>query len=562
MSEPKQDTKTSWTNRRIAWAMVFTALVLTVGVNLVVHRASRALALRADLTSEGVYTLDALSRRVVSKAPEPIQVRVFLSDDLPVPFHKTDQVLSDILDEYVAASNGNLSYELINPGDDDDNEEAAKGHGCERVSIGSQSETQMSLRAIYKCVAVLMGTRQVVIKDLMLTGNPATDNLELALTRAMLELQQTRTRKIGFVGGLGGVATSEEFAKSLEPVFAQYYSSTILPVPLDLNAPSIPEDIDVVMLIGVEEDVPEQGIRALDAFVQRGGSVGWFKSPVTQDIDRIQRAFKAQEGKDAPAPVPNYVRASSHNLAPLLKTWGVELMPGLVLDRAHGMRGRVQTQQGDALITHPANFQLTDLDRSVPFLAQAPPLVLPAAGALRLSEQVLGSGQVEAKAIIKSAPEAVLRTQLPDTLGYEQMQTPQPGAKPGVYVMGATLQGVFPRHFQDAAGGEAAKPARLLVLSSDTFMQPNQELGYGPQLLPIGQRLFVDAVGWLAQDTSLSRIRSKARASFMGEVDAARTRQIQWINIVLVPLGFALIGGAMALRRRLRRRRIKQQGQT
>lgn len=554
----KESASSSWTNRSVAWAMIAVALTLAVGVNLVVHRLSRALPLRADLTDQGVYSLDILSERVVSKAPEPILVRVFLSDDLPVPFHKTDQILADMLDEYVAASNGSLSYEFINPGDADDNEEAAKGHGCERVSIGRQSETEMSLRAVYKCVALVMGTKQVVIKDLALTGDPSKDNLELALTRAVLELQQTGARKIAFLSALGGAASSEEFATALEPIFNQYYSSKLIPVSLNLTtSSSIPQDIDVLMIVGVEEKLSEEALTAIDAFVQRGGNVGWLKSPIVVDIDRIQRELKAKEGQDDLV-VPRYIKATEHTLAPLFEAWGVRLLPGLVLDRKHGMRGMVKTAQGDAIITHPANFQATDLDRSVSFLTQAPPLTLPAAGALRLTDQALASKQIQARAVIKTSPDATLRTDLPDTLGYESLVTPQAGAVQDTYTLGVTLEGVFPRAMEQTTASDAPRAARIVVISSDSFTQPNQDLGYGPELVPIGQRLFLDVIGWLAQDTALSRIRSKSRAPFVGEVDAKRKTQIQWINIVLVPFAFACIGAAMALRRRLRRRRIKE----
>ena len=142
---PKSHTGRTILGTTVATVSVLIALIVAIGANLVTHELSSRYSMRVDMTTNKIYTLDPVSRKVVQDLKEPMVIKVFVSPDMPPPFHNITQSIGDVLDEYVSISNGNVTYQIITPGDKDANEEAAKGYGCERVSIGKRDKNEVSL---------------------------------------------------------------------------------------------------------------------------------------------------------------------------------------------------------------------------------------------------------------------------------------------------------------------------------------------------------------------------------------------------------------------------------
>ncbi len=93
----------------LATTSVLVALGIAIGANLVASQTY----LRLDLTENQIYTLNPASRAAVTDLQDPIMVKVFISPDMPAPFHTLGEQLTDVLSEYAAASGGNLTYQII-----------------------------------------------------------------------------------------------------------------------------------------------------------------------------------------------------------------------------------------------------------------------------------------------------------------------------------------------------------------------------------------------------------------------------------------------------------------
>ena len=567
----QETTPTSHTSKTLlggtlATTSVAVALAVAIGANLVASQ----LSWRLDLTANRIYTLDEVSKKTVRDLKEPVAVKVFISPDLPPPFHTASQTVSDLLDEYAAASGGKLTYQIVSPKDGDDVEEAAQGYGCEKVAIGQQSENEVSLRAVYKCVAFIHGERQEVIKDLRLTGNPAMDNLEYDFTKALLNLTTTKSRKVGFARGLGGPLNNERFAQSAKPIFERLYGNLIEPVDVDLSGedPRISADVDAIIILEASDPPSPKAMFALDQHLQRGGSLGWFQSTTEVDLGAMQNMQQQLQQLGQMSRMPKVRAELEHGLNPLMAAYGVEHKGGLVLDRSNALAiGMVLTEQGPVQISHPATFQITQLDRTLPFLTRTPPLALPGAGHLALTPAAKREG-VKVYEAIKTSDKATLLQKPPLSYMYKSLIQPLPEEQPGQYLLGVALEGAFPSYYAEHPLPEgvkpedrhqgAAKPGRLLVIANGAFLQPDEDLGYDQELIALGQQLLFNAIEWLAQDSSLSNIRNKTMPSFVGEVSAPMKRKVQFINIVFVPACFAAIGALMYLRRQRRRDALKR----
>ena len=544
---------------------VVVALGIAIALNAVAAQVLGGVG-RIDLTEKKLYTLSPASQQAVTGLEGPVQVKAFVSPDMPPPYHKLSEQIGDLLAEYAAESGGQITYQIINPKDDEETEEAARGYGCEKVGIGQQTEDEVSLRAVYKCVAFLRGEEQQVIRDLKTTGNPEFDNFEYEFTKALLNLRDIEPRKVGFVAGFGGPASSPQFVQQIAPLFGELYGDLIEATTVDLSAPDakVPEDVDALVLLNPEAAFSERAKFAIDQFVQRGGSVGWFQSASGVDREMQQRLMQQMGGRNFQ--LPNIRKPFETGLNELFGHYGVKVNQDYILDREHGLSMiPVPTEQGLALVTHPASFQMTDIDQSLPFTRDIYAVMMALPASVTIMPQAVENDAIETTAVITTAPEAVRRPGAPLETGFEKLYNPDPAEEKGPFVVAAALQGPLPSYYQDhplpQGTGEdelvkAQKPARIFVVGSGDFFAAQPDLGFNQQAASLGLQLMLNSIEWLVQDTGLAEIRGKAMPRLIGEVDGEVKNQIQFINILFVPAIFGLIGVFMLMRRRRRKETI------
>lgn len=546
-----------------ATAIVIFTLIGAVLVNLIMSQYP----LVWDLTEDKIFTLSEASVQAVADLDEPIQVKVFISPDLPPPFHTLSQQLTDLLADYAAHSKGKLEYQVIQPSaEDTEAEEAAAGYGIEKVAIGQQSEDEVSLRAVYKGVAFIKGDQTEVIKDLKTTGNPEFDNFEYEFTKAIMNLRDIEPRKVAFVAGFGGPAGSPQFVSSIQPIFQQLYGDLIEVSTVDLSAPDakVPDDVDALVVLNASEQFSDTAKFAIDQFAQRGGSLGWFQSQTAMD-EQIMRQLMQQMGPNAQ--MPDIRRPVNTGLNDLFATYGLELQSDIVLDRKNALAlGFVMTQRGLARVSHPATFLMTDIDQSLPFTRNVPALAIPAPSSITIRPEAKESDAIEVFEVVKSAPVSVRRTEAPTSMNYQEFVEEKPGEQPGPFVVAAAVQGDVPSYYADHPLPEGAKeedlvkdstPTRVLVVGSGEFFQPRPNVGFNEQLAGMGGQFLLNSIEWLVQDNALTQIRGKNMPRLVGEVPRETQRQIQMINIAAVPSLFALIGYFVLVARRRRKRTLE-----
>src|ERR1700751_2946103 len=101
--------------RAIAVTTLVCIALMLISVNII---AGRLFAWRLDLTGEHLYTLSRGTQRTLARIEEPITLRFYfsnrLADDVP-SYGVYAQRVRELLDQYVAASNGKSRLEVDNP---------------------------------------------------------------------------------------------------------------------------------------------------------------------------------------------------------------------------------------------------------------------------------------------------------------------------------------------------------------------------------------------------------------------------------------------------------------
>ena len=125
------DSKKKRTYASNALATAFFVIGAIVVVNLLATRVFG----RLDLTENQVYTLSQSSKDLVRKLPDYMNVKAFISEDLPPELKTVSRYVRDLVDEYKTSAGGKFRWDAIDPGVDKKLEEEANRCKVQKLQI-------------------------------------------------------------------------------------------------------------------------------------------------------------------------------------------------------------------------------------------------------------------------------------------------------------------------------------------------------------------------------------------------------------------------------------------
>ncbi|MEM8609339.1 MAG: Gldg family protein [Myxococcota bacterium] len=444
---------------------------------------------RIDLTSNRLFSLADGSTRLASSLDDRLEVTAYFTENLPPPFNATERQVRDLLSEYVAASNGDVLVQFVNP-DTPEKQQAAREDGVQPVAHQKIEEDQVAVVEGYRGIVLnyLDGKKSIpVIQD--------TTGLEYTITSAIKELAGDR-KPVGIVAGHGS-PTLEAGLSSLASVLGLY----------DLEPVDASQEIDpkfaAVLVVGPKEPFSTDELRRLDQYVMRGGSLGVFGGSLNIQIQGA-------------APTAQPVESEIDRL---LSTWGVELQSDLVLDAQCSrapMRGPLGLQ---VLVPYPPIpvLQLTPEQREHPVMFRLAAPMLPFTAPIKVGDApdgvtltTLGNSSDDSWAMggpsISLEPRDPREWNMTSDLGPFALMVAVEGTLPSAY---NTAMSAEPSDVQSPPASEG--DVRVLVSGTsafleDTFMPPSQG---GAVQMNAALALALNAIDWLAADSDLIAIRAK-----------------------------------------------------
>jgi ABC-type uncharacterized transport system involved in gliding motility auxiliary subunit len=361
------------------------AVVAFVASNIAVDRV--ATGLRLDLTEEKLFTLSPGTRNLLARIEEPVTLRLYLSERLTreIPSYGVYAArVREMLEEYRIASNGRIRVQVIDPQPFSDDEDRAVATGIQGVPVNQAGE-----QVYFGLAASGSGDKEGVIPFLQ----PERERfLEYDLTKLVFDLVTTSKKTVGLISTL--------------PLQGQFMGPRNPPQPwaihgqltqffdlqrIERDASVIPEGVGVLLVVH-PRDLPPQTVYAIDQFVLRGGRALVFVDPHAEgELSRPGPA--AQTGQTA------------SDMPDLLKSWGVELVPGKVAgDRQAARRVSAGDGQRVRAVDYLAWMALRDtaLSKSDVLLADAQAINMASAGILR---PVAGSS-VQMTPLIQTSPQS------------------------------------------------------------------------------------------------------------------------------------------------------------
>src|SRR3984893_2970194 len=281
---------------RIAVVAALLAAIVFVCVNIVSAQLLRNA--RVDLTEQHLYSLSAGTRALLGELKEPVRFRMFMSSGLtrqaPQLAAFAGRVRS-LLDSYVAAANGNLILEIIDPRPFSEEEDRAvafgidgfQGTGGERLFFGLAATNSTTGRAT---IGVFSPDREAF--------------LEYDLTRLVSELGRRGKPVVALLDGLGLAGNPQMRIPEQQVLVQMKQFFDVQPISGDVE--KLPDQTRVLMVVHPQE-LGERTLYAIDQWVMAGNATMIFVDPYAEN----------QSGpRGGPPPNP------TSTLEPLFAAWG------------------------------------------------------------------------------------------------------------------------------------------------------------------------------------------------------------------------------------------------
>ena len=254
---------------------------------------------RIDLTQQKLFSLSEGTKQLVGQINEPIRFRFFLSSQLTKEAPQLAafaQRVRTMLDAYVAASNGKIVLELVDPKPFSEDEDRAVAFGISpyRASTGD--------RVFFGLAATNSTDGSATIKAFV----PEREAfLEYDLTRLVAELGQRGKPVIALFDGIGLFGNPQmriPIQQSMEQI-RQFFD--VQPQVGDVD--KLPDKTKIVMVVH-PQGISDRTLYTIDQWALNGGATLVFVDPHAEN----QRGYGGRPPADA-----------SSDFDKLFKAWGV-----------------------------------------------------------------------------------------------------------------------------------------------------------------------------------------------------------------------------------------------
>ncbi len=356
--------------RLLSAAAIPIAIALFLAVNVLAWSTLRTA--RLDLTEGKIYTLSDGSRRIARELSEPVKLTLFYSQRAgnADPGIRAYAVrVRDLLDEYVRASRGRITLEVVDPEPFTDEEDRAMQAGIAAIPMSGGGNLYFGL----------LGTGPTDEREVIRLFDPLQEHfLEYEISRMIHMLSRPDRKVVGVLSTLpiaGGFTFAQGQPRETPPWQIHAQLGMLFDVrDLETTIAEIPSDIDVLVVVHPKE-LPEAVQYAIDQYVLGGGRALIFVDPhsvvdVPMDAQNELQAMLAPKASGLPK---------------LFDAWGIELVADRVAaDLTHGQPEPQQGQRGEPIrnpvwVVLPAE----NMDTDDPVVGNVGLLSFPLPGALR-----------------------------------------------------------------------------------------------------------------------------------------------------------------------------------
>lgn len=433
-------------------------LIIAIAINIALKDVYAVI----DLTEDGRFSLSEDSIASINAIEdEPVSITFFSSKDLPQNMVAVDQGVRDVLSQY--ATIGGEQINIINryPNSNEEDEKIANEKEIPKLKYNVVEDTGFEVTSGYSAVLIEYQDNQELIPIVT-----STSNLEYQITNDIRKLTNPVKKKIGIVKNHTYISQ-----QLLGALLGEEHE--VIPV----NIGDITNDLDVVIISGINEDLSEDEQRAFDQFVLSGKPVIAFIDGAVINVEDLS------------------LSKNESNLIDMFNSYGVEITNTLAADfDSHDTI--TYTDQGSQLRKEYPLWVRPDtgINRSHPIASSIRTFTLPWSSELRINNE-----NIEQLISTSNRGYAFNFEELPNVSPETVFQPPVPSLDQ--IVLGAHINGEISSHLNQGETGSAD-----IVLIGSAHIVQDAFLRSSP-----ANALFIrNTVEFMAGGDSLSELRSKS----------------------------------------------------
>jgi len=549
--------------------------VLLIGITVFFNRTVTNIGLgRFDFTEGKIYTVSKSAKNIMSALDVPVMVTYYVTpkDEMPAGLKSLQQDVVDKLKELSIASDGLLSYRVVNPKESETIEEDVAKKGIRPMQVQSVDRDELAVKLVYSALAI--GYKDKADEVIPSVLPESLRNFEYDLLSNVLRTTREKNPVVAVYStkepvdpqlmqlymqmGQQPPPPEDHFGNASEALRSEGYDVRATEISKDRP---IPDDAETLLLLA-PRDLEERQRYEVARMLRRGGNVIVAAQAFNFDYTPGSRGGFEISAKKQP------IGAND-----LLDPYGVRIDDRLLMD----------DQMATLAIPRTANFagmrlQLTEPVQSpiqirvlpdgynpdLPLTAGVPEMLYLWGSQVITDEEKLKTAGLEATPIFRGGPKSWTLERDAGGLLTSADFDPEKGTPVERPLLGVMIEGTFPDPWEgrpaptwrSAASDSAApaevlasvtpEPGRLIVLGCSKLFEDMLLQQQGHLLFLLNS---VDAVT-LGDD--LINVRSKAyEQRTLGEVSAQKRLGFRFANMVLVPVAVVVFGLArLAVRRR------------
>ena len=272
-------------------------IIIVIASFIVIYAIASKVHYRLDLTSEKRYTLSETTKNVLKKMTDTIHFKIYLDGDLPISFYRLRSEIKDQLEEFTEIAGNHISFEFVNPANDDDQNltqktyEFLSSNGLIPYTIQEKDDKgKQTSRVVFPGAIVTSRNKLVNINFLKTSAlansdqniNNAVQGIEYELVNAIRKLSISQKSSVAFLTGHGELDRNQ--TASLAKALDEYY--TVERVRIDSSI-SVLQKYKSLIIAKPTKAFSEIDKLAIDQFVMNGGHVVWLLDLVTVPEDSL-----------------------------------------------------------------------------------------------------------------------------------------------------------------------------------------------------------------------------------------------------------------------------------
>lgn len=472
----------------------FTSYITNVNIIIVVVLLNVLLSfypfLKFDLTRGRVHSLSSSTEEYIKTLDDIINIKVFLTEDLPPEAKPTAENLKTILEEFGRLNRSNLRIAYLDPNQNEEAAEEASKLGIQPLQFSSLKSDKFEIQKGYFGLAMIYGDKKQVLP---VAGD--VGNLEYFLVSGLRKLTEEKVTVVA-------MAESTEEEGSEVNYLRQFLMRDYSLVKADLDSKEeLPDNADILIITGRKTEIDKEMIGKIRKWVDDGKGLIVFNDTVETN-ESMQGKVLGDIGIEA-----------------LLKENGIELGKKLVMDGSSAI-ANFQTENGSFLSQYPYWVQVRpeNINGEIPAMSGISSVTLPWVSSINVS----GS----AKALFTSSQMSKID---------ESMSNLTPSVKDDF--------GESESKYTLAAVNTEDRKIAVVADSDfikDGFLSNNQQ-----NLL-----LALNLVDYFSQDQSLLSIRSKSITNSPLQTVDDKTKQMVKIGNMITPVVLLVLSGGLVNLRR------------